>query len=215
MLDGGQPIRGHIRHLWEALFSLHLGFAAMTMVFIANPALDPPFSRMETRINVFLHIRQTDYVRGYFSIWVPSVLVSLLIWVVLRTFARTRFIQGFLRSLAGIVTIFTPMAFWVFLYEHTSRPVGCPWEEAAFEMAAALIFTLLFLLGKWQVPAWASLLLLAAHYVFWYFTPSSDPAQAGYGGPSGPILGFCAAAAWGLYVSRLRKENAVGAPLVG
>jgi len=64
-------------------------------------------------------------------------------------------------------------------------------------------------------PAPFHLLLLAAHYMYWYFTPSSNPAQAGYGEPTGPILGFCAAAAWGLYVSRLRNVSAVGAPLVG
>jgi chromate transport protein ChrA len=183
------------------LFSLHLAVVGMSMAF-TSIAVSAPFSRMECRINVFLHIRQTDFVRGYFAIWIPSVLVAFLIWFMLRTFASKRLTQRFLRSLAGIITIVAPLAFWVFTYEMTFWPVGRPYVGASFEMATAVVCSLLFLSGKWKVPSWVSLLLIAVHYFFWY------------SGPSGQILGFCSAVAWGLYVSRLRRIEAVGTPLV-
>ena len=214
MSDEGQLIRGNIRHLWEALFSLHLAFAGMSMACIASIAVAAPFSRMECRINAFLHIRQTDFIRGYFATWVPSALAAVLIWVLLRTFARTRFIKEFLRSSAGAVTIFAPPAFWVFFYEQSFWPVGWPSRGAPFELAIALACTLLFLSGKWKAPPWVSFLLLTVHYVFWYFAGSSNPSYPNYAGPFGPTLGFCAAVVWGLYVSRLRDVLTVGPPIV-
>src|SRR5882724_9785816 len=100
-----------MRKVYEALFSLHLAFAGTSMVFRASVVVAAPFSRVEARINRFLHISQTDFVRGYLACWIPSVIVALLIWAFLRIFSRSPFTQEFLRSVAGIVVLFTPPAF--------------------------------------------------------------------------------------------------------
>jgi hypothetical protein len=197
------------RRLWEALFSLHVGLAATSVTFVLSVALEALFSRMETSIKFFLHVRQTDLVRGDLAVWIPSVSVALLAWLMLRATAHTRFTQRVLRSIAGIVTIFIPLPFWVILYQTTSWPLY--WRCVGFplEMTAALVFALRFSSGKWTAPSWAGLLLLGAHYVFWYFAPDSSPSISGYAGPLGPMLGFCSAVAWGAHVSRLRKVETV------
>jgi hypothetical protein len=192
------------RYLWGALLSLHVAFVGMSMAFLASTAILAPFSRLECRINVFLHIRQTDYIRGYFSIWIPSVVVALLIWASLRALDRNEFVEEFLRSLAGIMTISAPLAFWVFYYAQTFWPVGWPYRGAPFEITAALVCALLYVSGRWEIPSWAGFSLVAAHFAFWLFAGSSNPSAADYSGPAGPILGFCATVAWGAYVRRLR-----------
>jgi len=214
MSDGDQLIRSARRRLWEALFSLHIGLAGASVTLMLSMALDALFSRLETRINFFLHVRQTDLVRGHLTIWIPSVSVALLAWLMLHATAHTRFTQRFLRSIAGIVTIFIPLPFWVILYQTTSWPLY--WRCVGFplEMTAALVFALWFLSGKWKAPSWAGLLLLVAHYMFWYFAPDSNPSISGYAGTLGPILGFCSAVAWGLYVGRLKRAEAVGTRVV-
>jgi hypothetical protein len=214
MPDEGRLISRNIKRLWEVLFSLHLAFWGMSMGFVTSDAAVSRLSRMDARINQLLHIRQTDFVRGYFAIWIPSVVVAFLIWVVLRTFSRTRVTQEVLRSLAGVLTIFAPPAYWVSFYERTFWTVGWPYRGAPFEMGAALVATLLFLSGKWKVPSWAGLVLLAGHYAYWYFAMERVLFATNYASPAGPILGFCSALAWGLYVSRLRAVKAGGLPLV-
>jgi hypothetical protein len=214
MSDGGPLIRGDIRRLWEALFSLHLGLLGVSMALIASRTTAALFTHMEIRINRSLHIQQTDFIRGHFETWIPSVLAAFLVLLILRTCARARFTQEFLRSVAGIITIFAPLAFWLFVYEQGSWSLVWPYNGAPIEVVTALACTLLFLSGRWKTPFWVGVLLLAAHYIFWYFAGESNPYFSNYAGLAGPILGFCSAVAWGLYVSRKRKVEAVGTPVV-
>jgi hypothetical protein len=170
-------------------------------------------SQMEIRINHFLHIRQTDFIRGYFSIWIPSVLIAFLIWVALRASIRTRVTQGFLRSVAGLITIFAPPAYWFQFWEWTFRPEGWPNFGAPFELAIAVVITVLFLSRKWSPPFWVGLLLVGAHYAYWYYTTEWVPFATNYASPAGAILGFCSAVAWVRYVGWLRRFATVEAPL--
>src|SRR5258708_6231725 len=118
MSSDSQP-KDRMRRFWEVFFSLHLAFTGMSVaLFTSNIA--GLLGRMESRINNVLHIRQTDFIRGYFGIWIPTVIVAFLIWVLLRVFHRGRFTQEFLRALAGLITIFAPPTFWVVLYGHMS-----------------------------------------------------------------------------------------------
>jgi hypothetical protein len=198
-----------IRYLWEALFCLHVAFAAMSAIFISSVAMLAPFSRMEYRINELFRIPQTDFVRGYFAIWISSVLLAVLMLVPLRGCARSRCAEEFVRSVGGFITLLIPLMFWVFIYQRTFWPIGWPYEGAPFEIAITLVVTALFVSGRWGVPSWIGLLLLVLHYLYWYIAPSSDPLRPNYMGPFGPILGFCSAVAWATYITRIRKSGGV------
>jgi hypothetical protein len=184
------------------------------MGFFETRAMELMFLQMEIRINRFLHIRQTDFIRGYFAIWVPSLLIAFLIWCLLRTFARTRVTQEFLRSVAGVITIFAPAAYWFYVYERTFWPVGWPYHGAPFELAIALVITVLFLRGKLRVPFWASVLLIGGHYAYWYYATEWVPFATNYASPAGPILGFCSAMGWVLYVSWTNGSRALNVSLI-
>ena len=218
MSNDDSRMRGSVRHLWEALFALYLAFLGVVSS-TASFAVQSALSRMEHRINVFLHLPQTDFVSGYFALWAPSVAGALPIWLVLRLSARTRLTQEILRSFAGIVTIAGPFVFWVAGSLWASAdgrsfwPVGWVHGGAPFEMAAAITCAVLFPSGKWRVPSWVGALLVTGHYVFWHFArvnPYSNPSDPFSPVAFGTPLGLCAALTWGLYVGRLRRAETLG-----
>src|SRR6185437_5076490 len=81
-----------------------------------------------------------------------------------------------------------PNRFWIFIYERMSWPFLWPYEQIPFETAAVLAGTFLFLFRRRRIPHWAIWIVLAAHYLFWYFAPSySSPSLLTYAGPTGPV----------------------------
>jgi hypothetical protein len=214
MLDEARIPRSKIQVLWEALISLHISLAAVSVTFIVSFSVNAYFSRIESGLKALLHFRQTDLVYGHLATWIPSVLLAFVMWVVLRATARTSHGRRFLRWTAGIVSICIPAGVWISVYMTTSRPVGWPLAIAPFEILVVLVFTVRILSGKWRVPPWASLLLLAAHYAFWYIAPGSNHSTPGYAGLAGPTLGFCSSMVWGIYLIGLRTAEASEGSLV-
>jgi len=216
-------VNGAARYLWEASLALYLGFLA-TVAAMAKFAVFAAFTRVETRVNAFLHIRQTDFMRGYFALWLPSAACALSIWLVLRLSARVRVTQEFLRWLAGIIVIAGPFEFWALAgFQASSEgrpfwPVGWVHGAAPIEMVAAIGCAALFLSGRWQARPWICALLICAHYVFWHFAeiyPYANPTSlifspAAYGTP----LGLCAAVAWAVYVDGLRRPGTMAEPAI-
>jgi len=196
--------RGGIRYLCEALFCLHLAFAGMSMMLMATTVAHAQLGRMERRINDLLHIRNTDFLLGYFGIWIPSVCVAALLWVLLHAVADKPFSQRVLPFAMGIIILFTPAAFKLFRFQLDSWPVD--WLLWA-GLAGTAICAVLLIAGKRKWPLWAAWPLLYVHYRFWYFTPGSDFYSPTYSGPAGPILGLCSALAWIVYFNRLKSSG--------
>jgi hypothetical protein len=203
--SGHRPDLTILRYFHEALFSLSISFLAVSLIFLFAPNLSIPFVHLEVSINRLLHIRQTDLIRGYLEYSISSAILAFCIGMLLRIFSRTRVTKEILRSASGIALLLAPPAFWFCHYQVVGWPFGWPYRWAPVELAVAVFCLTLYLLGKWPNPAWIGILLLAAHYNFWYWIPSSNPARADYAGPIAPILGFCSAMAWGLYVARLQQ----------
>lgn len=208
--SGYRQTRVKTRQLWELLFSWHLSLAAVTASLSAW-AVAGPLAQMEMGINHFLHISQTDYVRGHLMVWIPTALVSLSVWAFLRAVSDARATEGFLRMLAGLITLATPSAFWIFAYKHNDWPLGWPQYLALFETIGILICALFFLNGRWKPPKWTIFLVLALHYGLWYAAGGANLFFAGYAGPVAPIFGFSAAASWVAYLSVLGVPKATSA----
>jgi hypothetical protein len=191
------------RHLHEILFSLSIAFLGVSLLFIAVPGTGDPFSRLEVRINLFLHVRQTDFIRGYLACAIPSAILALCIVMMLQLSSGTRLTKELLRSVSGVMLLLGPPVFWFCYYQVVGWPFGWPYRWAPFELTVVVVCVALYLRDKWTFPAWVGVSLLLAHYVFWYWTPSTNPGLANYAGPIAPILGFCSALAWGMYVARV------------
>jgi hypothetical protein len=198
----------YIRWVYDALLTLNIAFALVSIAFNAWPESATVFAHLEVHINETLGIRQTDLIRGYFEIAIPSILLAILMWTILRVSIITRTNQQLLLALGGIATLVAPAAFWIYIYELVGWPFRWPYRGAPFELAAILAFALLFLYDKWPVPGWCTFLVLLAHYLYWYWAPSTNPNMPNYSGPIAPILGFCASVAWVRYVTGSRQLNA-------
>jgi hypothetical protein len=196
-----------LRYVHEILFSLTVAFLVVSLIFLVVPRLSIPFVHFEIFLNRLLHIRQTDLIRGYFEYLISSAILALGIGTLLHMFSGTRLTSEILRSVAGVVLLLAPLVFWVCYYQILGWPFGWPYRWAPIELAGAFFCLALYLFGRLPAPRWTGLLLLAAHYSFWYLIPSSDPGRADYAGPIAPVLGFSSTLVWGMYVARLDRAS--------
>ena len=200
------------RFLLEVFFSIDLGYAGMSMVFCAIPSVSIPFAHLEFYLNHLLHIRQTDYIRGYFEIWIPSLISALCIWSLLRLTRRLSFTEEILRSAAGVAILLFPAAIWTCVYERNGWTLQWPYKPIFLEAGLALICLWVFLKAPWAAARWVGISAFLAHSIFWYWFVSGGfhALEWGipvYGGPAGLITDFCSTLVWGLYIRELRRPG--------
>jgi hypothetical protein len=204
----------HLRYMHEVLFSLSTAFLGVSLLFLAVPSLRVPFTHLEVRINLLLHIRQTDLIRGYFEYLIPSAIVALCVATILQMTSGTQLTKEFLRSVSGFMLLLAAPIYWFCLYQVIGWPFGWPYRWAPAELAVAVSLATLYLVGRRPFPMWIGIFFLAGHYFFWYWIPGSNPGLADYSGPIAPILGFCSASVWVTYVGRLRRIHDSAMPNV-
>jgi len=193
--DGKVTRLGYVH---EALFSANIAYVTVFAVFMAAPGVLVPLGHMEVTINRFFHIRQTDLVRGYWEVAVPSLIVTLIIWILLRISSRARFTRQLLRSAAGVGVILFPAMFWFY-----SRPYGWRLIGTVAETSVAVGCIVLYLRGKAKrFGSLAGALLLAAHYVFWLAIFGNLRDFPPHPGTITPLLGFPSALAWATFHNR-------------
>jgi hypothetical protein len=200
------------RLFWEALFSLHVSLLAVSMALQVSGASHSRWVQMEIQLNHLFHIRQTDLIRGYWMVWIPTAIAASVLWLLLRICSRSRTAQTFLGIPAGMITIIAPFIFWVLFFKERGWPLMWLGIGGVPEIFAILLLLFLSSSSKWRIPVWVGIASLAAHYLFWYFFPSSNPEAVSYLGPPGPGLGFCAAMAQFVYSRRLGGDQ-IGHPV--
>ena len=199
-----------VRYVHEILLSLNVSFAIVSAVEFQAHYVVAPFFWLEFAIHRRLNIQETDLVTGYIAFATSSMALAFCIWLVLRLSAHAEIIKGFLRSLAGSVALAVPAGFWFYYHQKYGWPFGWPYRWAPFELVLILACAQLYLGGRWRFPVWFSVLLLAAHYAYWFWIAGGGNYFASnYTGPAAPVLGFCSALAWGVYVARLRSNASV------
>lgn len=207
----GRAERPIVRVLLEVLFSANTGLAAISMLFCVSLSASLPFLRLEVYLNHLLGIRQADYIRGYFTNWIPSLILAACIWSLLLFLTRLRFAQGVLRSLAGITILLSPTAIWTCGYERNRWSLQWPYKAVWGEAILATILFFLFLRGPWKTSRAIGVCGFLGHCIFWCWFASDGfrwPLEwgvPGYAGPFGLLLGFCALLIWGLYASGPRE----------
>jgi hypothetical protein len=201
-----------VRVLAELLFSANTGLAAISLLFCASFSAELPFIHLEVYLNQALGIRQTDYIRGYFTIWIPSLITAVCIWSLLRLLSRLPFTKSFLCSIAGLIILLSPTAMVTCGYERNRWSLEWPYKTVWGEAMLAIICFFLFL--KW--PSWTSwriwMLAFLGHCIFWYWFMNGgfNPLNweiSGYAGPAAMVLGFCALLIWSVYLLQVKVER--------
>jgi hypothetical protein len=196
-----------LRFAYEVLLALNLSFATVSVVELKSESMVAPFLSVELSVNRLLHIPQTDFIRGYIAFAFSSTTLALVVWLGLRLSAGTKITKGVLRFLGGTVILLLPAVFWLYAYQESGWPFGWPYRGAPFELILALVSAQLYASEKWHFPALFGVALLAAHYGYWFWMPAGNYFAPNYSGPIAPILGFCAAMAWALYVKREKQAS--------
>ena len=201
--------------LAEALFLLNTTFAALSLIFSASLSASLPFIHLEVYLNHLLGIRQTDYIRGYFTVWIPSLVLALCLFTLLRFLNRLSLTKWIMQRAAGILILLSPTAVWTCGYAQQSRwTLQWPYKMIWGEAALALICFCIFLQGPREASLKIGLSGLFGHYLFWYWfagdgfhSPTALYWGPLYGHLFGMVLGFSALLVWGLYTYRTGEHS--------
>ena len=208
-----------VRGLAEILFSINTGFAATSVLFCASLSACLPFLHLEVYLNHLLGIRQTDFIRGYFTIWIPSLILGACLWTLVRFLSRLPF-APVLQFLSGVTILLCPTAIWPCRLEPNGWSLQWSYKTVWGEASLVIICFLLFLKGPWATSRWIGVLAFLGHCIFWYWFEgdgfrsinSLNWGIPGYHGPAGMVLGFCSLLIWGLYIYGLREHSLGIAP---
>jgi hypothetical protein len=191
--------RIYLLHAHEALFALNTACAIVSFAFATSWEVYAPFARLEVRINHLLHIRQTDFIRGHFTFWIPALGLALCFWLVLRVASRAQLTRYLVRSVGGVAAFLLLPAVWICADPQRGRSL-LSFYEVPPELAVVIVVFLLVLYRKWSISIWVGVAGAATHYIFWYWQVNGLRApnweRPGYFGPLGPLVGSCSAIIW-------------------
>jgi len=157
---------------------------------------------------------QPHFTSGYVAFWMPALALALCVWAFLRLSSHTRVTRGIRRSVAGFVALFLVPGLWLFgsMPVPPSTRLTPEWIRQLFsggriiELGVALYCAVLYLKGKWPIPAWRTLVLLALHFMYWFYMVYPFPFAA----RSIPIIvSLCSSLVWGGYIRSPRPDNAL------
>jgi len=213
-VDGHKTETSRMRVLAEVLFSLNTAFAGISLIFSASLSASLPFIHLEVYLNHLLGIRQTDYIRGYFTVWIPSLVLAICLLTLLRFLSGLSFTKWIMQSVAGILILLCPTAVWTCGYERNGWSLQWPYKLIWGEAALAVICFCIFLKGSREASRKIGSSALLGHCLFWYWfmcNGFSSPAvldweMPGYVGPFGMVLGVSALLVWGFYSYRTREH---------
>lgn len=195
-----------LRQIHEFIFSLNVALGAVLGVVFGYDGVFVPFFRLEELIYHGLGLKGRAEIAGHSAFFLCVMLLTALLFLLLRWFRWTSVVDGVLIYIAGFLALGVAPACWLYI----RRRYGCSWYPA--EIAVYLLFAMLFLFQKWTIPAFVTILIVCIHYGFWYLRfweyPHS-PVEI-----LAPIVGFCACLAWGMYVPRARARVGLAAPSV-
>lgn len=162
--------RANGRSVYEILFSVNVAFAAMVGLFGQGPeALTSWLYRLNSSMRNSFRLEQTDLATNGFVFFIFALVLTLLMWALLRLSAGAWPTAKILPLVSGIAAIDAIPLVWS--YGH--RPwVAHGWylpEVIQLVEAGLVVLCLyLFMRRRWQVPIWTCITILVIHFAFWF-----------------------------------------------
>lgn len=203
--SGLNTLNHWVRYVYEIFFSINTGLAITAMVIaVAGWFIFTPLAKMETYLNNVLHIKQWDFIRGYFAFYIPALTISFLIWGLIKVCSHARLMNRFLFWIAGPLILLAMPIHWLYLagrYGYWGWHGSQTWRLgiSPLEPCVAVAVALAYIIGNQRRFTWLIILLLALHFFFW-----SIPLHTISFGPvalAAPFVGFFASAAWIFYIN--------------
>jgi hypothetical protein len=196
-----QVARGdYLRWLNASLFSLNL---ALLVIPVVSVRMKYPVLMIGQRIFSFVSSHWPFPIPWVVRIAEPNglgfaalVLCSAgLFFVIFLMTARLQLVANFLRLVPGIVAV-AGLPVVIKLLQ------GIPFALYV-EVVAAAVCVLLYLYGRWRLPSLVSILMLGLHFAFWFW----GTARVIWYWPVYPLIGFCSAVVWGIYVKQSEQST--------
>jgi hypothetical protein len=190
---------GYLRWLNALLFSLN---SALLVIPVASVRMKYPVLMIGRRIRylVYAHwpfpiplfVRAADpYTLDFAALVLSSAGLLFLLFVMT---ARLRAGSNFLRLVPGVVAV-VGLPIFIKLLQ------GIPFALYV-EPVAAAVCVLLYFYGRWRPPSLVSILLLALHSAFWFWGTRLET----WYWPAYPLIGFCSAVVWAVYVKQSEQS---------
>jgi hypothetical protein len=170
---------------------------------------------IQLKINSSLHLAPHNNVGANAAFLILTFGLSLCIFLLISFLATILPTKSFLKY-SGIVSLTLLPISWLFvsrLLDGVSSFSVLSNGMLLLETLAIAFCGIAFWNGKWNLPAWASIILLAAHFGFWhvicfglYFWRS--PFQSIFA-----TVGFCSSLLWAIYVPGRNSETEGTFPL--
>lgn len=223
-----RPRPATVQSAHEAAFSLNLSMLVVAAFYVLYPYV-PVFERieqylegMDIAISRHLHLlsgstgrllqaarAQKDILTGgYFSFFIPVMVLAFCFWFLLRLGRKTRIAREILRSVAGVLALCGAPLWWLWV----SYLAGHWWWWSAlvkiqlYEIIAVCCLVAYFY-AKRPTPTRDSALFLLVHYAFWLwqFRFFLRALMRGWGGSVAllPVIGLFAGLTWIVYASQL------------
>ena len=196
-----QVARGdYLRWLNASLFSLNLALLAIPVVSVR---MKYPVLMIGQRIFFFVSAHWPFPIPSVVRIADPNglgfaalVLSSAgLLFVLFLMTSRLQLVANFPRVVPGIVAV-AGLPVVIKLLQ------GIP-PAPCVEAVAAAVCVMLYLYGRWRLPSLINILMLGLHFAFWFW----GTAREFWYWPVYPLIGFCSAVVWGLYVKQSEQST--------
>ena len=201
------------RYIHQILFCLNL---ALVLKLEGNQKPNKFFSFFESgesplksKINASLQLHPHHSFGANLAFLLLALVITLLLFIVLRILLTSSFLKNVFQSTAGVISLIALPAGWLWV----SRLIGIgepfpngPRWALYLELSAVAACAVLYFAGKWVLPSWLTVTLLAVHFGCWDFLLSGgpyfwrDPFRLIF-----PLAGFFATFSWGIHLSPPRR----------
>lgn len=203
------------RYIHEILFCLNL---ALVLKLEGNQKPNKFFSFFESgesllqsKINASLQLHPHHAFGANLAFLLLALVLASLLFVVVRVLITSSFLNNVFHSTAGVISLIALPAGWLWVSGliGIGVPLPNPPRWALYlELSAVAACAVLYFAGKWVLPSWLTITLLAVHFGYWDFLVSRgpyfwrDPFRLIF-----PLTGFLATLVWGIHVSHPPQVN--------
>ena len=194
-------------------FLFCLNIALLVRLISVNHSLSSFEPNLKFRVNSALDLNSNSYVGGYIAFFVLAAVLAVvlcaLLWILMS------FVSSVFRLYYGFLSLIALPLIWLVTSSiHRILPglANPPHIWLFLELVAVVACSVLFFVRQWPFPAWASVALVAVHFVLWGWLLTGGiyfwlaPAKLIF-----PLASFASCIAWGIYLARRQFPSATPA----
>ena len=208
MKPANGPTSGALRCLYEISLSGTVASAFMTKLVNSNEIhWNAQFFGWQMGLNYSLHRRYNDPLGTDLAFYIWSLALALVIFSLLRLFARFSWTTRMLRTISGVLVVAAPpTCLWVVGEYRPAEPLW-GWHWLRLEGSAAIGCAVLYACNRWPISTRITATLLALHGALWLHAYAVTFDAFGFCWLTVPIVAFVSTLMWGRFAGQYRQNQ--------